>query len=453
MLSGVLPSGGVDPDRLRGDLARRFRHAFEHVASVRTAGEAGFFDLPGDRTLCARVREAADGWGRHFEAVVVVGIGGSALGAAALKDGLLPPSWNELDSEARKHFPKLYILDNPDPDSVSALLGRLNLDRTLFNVVSKSGSTAETLALFLVIWRKLEDAVGPKALKDRLLLTTGEGPGVLRKVAREFGIRTLPVPGNVGGRFSVLSPVGLFPAASGGIDIEAVLAGAGEMAERCSTSVLTENPAGVLATLLHLADTEQGAGIHVFMPYADRLKALADWFQQLWAESLGKALNLAGERVEAGPTLLPATGATDQHSQLQLLMEGPRDKVVVFLGRRATAEDVAVPVRFSREPALSCLGGRTLLELLDVERRATAEALRREDRMNMTVMVDRVDAGSLGGLIMLFQIAVLYAGALYGVNPLNQPGVELGKALAHGLLGRKGYERPRIPRPDPRWRV
>ena len=445
MVAGVLEGAGMDPDRLRGDLAARFRDAHAEVEARRRTGEMGFFDLPTDRALAAEIRRVASARVRECDAFVVIGIGGSALGAAALRDALLP--------SARSHLPTLHILDNPDPDTVSALLARLDPARTIFNVVSKSGTTAETMAQFVVVWRWLETTLGAETARTRFIFTTSPDRGTLRELATRHDIPTLPIPESVGGRFSVLSPAGLLPAAATAIDIEAVLAGAAAMQQRCATPDLAANPAGTLATLLHAADTEMGAPTQVFMPYADRLGAFAYWVQQLWAESLGKALDRAGRRVETGPTPVPAFGAADQHSILQLLMEGPRDKVVVFLGREAPGEDIAIPSPFPQSSDLSYLGGHTLFELLDSERRATAEALRREGRMNMTVMVDRVDAHSLGALFMLFQIAVVYAGALYGVDPLNQPGVELGKVLTHGLMGRSGYEVPSIPPPDPRWRV
>ena len=453
MVAGVLEGAGMDPGRLRGDLAARFRDAHAEVEARREAGEMGFFDLPADRSLAAETLRVADTFVRDCDAFVVIGIGGSALGAAALRDALLPPLWNELDDEARGHAPRLYILDNPDPDTVSALLARLDPASTVFNVVSKSGTTAETMAQFMVVWRWLETTLGPDRARTRFLFTTSPARGTLRELAARYDISSLPLPESVGGRFSVLSPVGLLPAAAVGIDVDGVLAGAAAMSRRCATAELTANPAGTLATLLHVADTEMGASVQVFMPYADRLGGLAYWVQQLWAESLGKALDRAGRRVETGPTPVPAFGAADQHSILQLLMEGPRDKVVVFLGREAPGEDVAIPSLFQDTADLAYLGGHTLFGLLDRERRATAEALRREGRPNMTVMVDRVDAHSLGGLFMLFQIAVVYAGALYGVDPLDQPGVELGKVLTCGLMGRRGYEVPSIPPPDPRWRV
>ena len=453
MISGALGGAGIDAARLRGDLAQRFREAHAEVDAGRAAGDMGFFDLPGDRALSAETRRVADGCREGTEAFVVIGIGGSALGAAALRDALLPPLWNELDCPSRGGLPRLYILDNPDPDTVSALLGRLHPPRTVFNVVSKSGTTAETMAQLLVVWRMLESALGADGMSSRMVVTTSPGRGTLRELASEYGLTALPLPEAVGGRFSVLSPAGLLPAAVAGIDVEAVLEGAAAVAGRCATPVLAENPAGTLATLLHTADAQLGARIQVFMPYADRLRGLAYWVQQLWAESLGKALDRRGCRVETGPTPLPAFGAVDQHSILQLLMEGPRDKIVVFLARGAPERDIEIPPLFGDRPALAYLGGHTLFGLLDRERRATAEALRRMGRMNMTVAVDRIDERSLGGLFMLFQIAVVYAGALYGVDPLDQPGVELGKALAFGLLGRRGHEVPNVPAADPRWRI
>lgn len=453
MIAGRIEPGGIDPARVGGELADRFREAFRAVEARYGGGGPGFRGLPRDRALARRTLEVAGALEGRFDDVVVVGMGGSALGTVALRDALLDPGWNELGDSARGGRPRLHLLDNPDPDTVAGLLGRLDLARTVFNVVSKSGSTAETMALFLIVRERLREAVGPGRTADHLIVTTDPRRGALREVADEEGIRSLPVPEAVGGRFSVLSPVGMLPAALVGIDTGAVLEGAAAASERCAGPGLPGNPAGTLATLLHAADVDMGAPIQVFMPYADRLRGFAYWLQQLWAESLGKAAGTDGQPAGTGPTPLPAFGAADQHSILQLLMEGPRDKVVILLARHAAERDLAVPRAFAGKEALSCLGGHTLSGLLDSERRATAEALRRAGRMNLTIAVDRVDAGTMGALFMLFQIAVVYAGALYGVDPLDQPGVELGKSLARGLLGCTGSEAPVIPPPDPRWRA
>jgi len=226
------------------------------------------------------------------------------------------------------------------------------------------------------------------------------------------------------------------------------------MEQRCRASVLKQNPGGLLAALLHAAETEIGTHIHVLMPYCDRLRSFALWFQQLWAESLGKTV--AGERPpprEVGPTPLPAVGATDQHSQVQLFMDGPRDKVVLLIAVEQGGDGVAIPDLHPEIDQLSYLGGHSLAELLDAERRATTEALRQRGRPSMTIELAAVDASSLGALFMLFECATVYAGALYGVDPLDQPGVELGKQLTYGLLGREGHERPALMPPDPEWRI
>ena len=453
MLTPNLDGRGVDPSQLMEDRAEAFKKAYEDVEVRRRSGEMGFFALPHAEQMAKAVQELADGFGQWFENLVVLGIGGSALGTTTLRDSLLGPHWNELNEEDRDHYPRLYVLDNVDPRTVSSLLDRLDLRRTLFNVVSKSGSTAETMSQYMVVEDRLHEILGEEPTRGHFLFTTDPQSGILRKIADEEGIPTLEVPSNVGGRFSVLSAVGLLPAAVAGIDIMGVLGGAKAMAQRCQTPVLTENPAGLLATLLHHADTVQGAPIHVLMPYSDRLRSFAAWFQQLWAESLGKALDREGREVNTGPTPLPALGATDQHSLLQLLMEGPRDKVVMFLGVGGVVDPVEIPAIRKEFPALSYLGGHSLSELLDTERMASMEALRQQGRPNLSIELHDLTPQALGELFMLFQIATVFAGSLYGVDPLDQPGVELSKELTYGLLGREGYERPQMGIGDHDWRV
>jgi glucose-6-phosphate isomerase len=443
--------GGVAPDRLSSDLAERFRAAHTAVEAQRAEGVLGFFDLPYASETVDRVVELADGFAQWFEDVVVLGIGGSGLGATALKEALLGPFWNAMTDEEREHFPRLHVVDNPDPYTFSTLLDRIDPARTMFNVVSKSGATAETMAQYLVARAWIERAVGPDKARGHFLFTTDPTLGALRQIGEAEDIPMLPIPESVGGRFSVLSPVGLLPAAVCGIDPRALLAGAAAMDERCRSDVLGQNPAGLFASLLHRADREDGRPIHVMMPYADRLRPVGLWFQQLWAESLGKSTTLSGEGRPTGPTPLAALGATDQHSLLQLFMEGPHDKVVLFLAVEDVGVDLAIPGRHPAIPSLAYLGGHTLGHLLEIERLATAEALRREGRPNATLVMPRIDAHALGQLLMLLQTATVYAGALYEVNPLDQPGVELGKRLTYGLLGREGVEPPSLEEPDPAW--
>jgi glucose-6-phosphate isomerase len=241
----------------------------------------------------------------------------------------------------------------------------------------------------------------------------------------------------------VLSAVGLLPAAMVGIDVRELLGGAAEMVERCDTDELTSNPAGVFAALQYLADTECGAPIHVMMPYSDRLRDVADWFRQLWAESLGKQRTRGGSEVFAGPTPVKALGATDQHSQVQLYVEGPFDKTITLLAEREREVDLEIPSLYAELGELGYLGGHTLGGLLRTEMLATEAALARRGRMNMLLELPRVDARSLGATLMMLQIATVYAGSLYGVDPLDQPGVELGKQLTYGIMGRGGFEAQR----------
>jgi glucose-6-phosphate isomerase len=315
----------------------------------------------------------------------------------------------------------------------------------LFNVVSKSGTTAETMAQFLIVREKLAQVFPDDGYRRHLIFTTDPAKGVLRQLADAEDIATLPIPENVGGRFSVLSAVGLLPAALIGIDIKRLLQGAADMDERCRTADLSANPAGMFAMLQYIAHTTAGAPIHVMMPYSDRLYLTADWFRQLWAESLGKRKTRDGRDVFTGPTPVKALGATDQHSQVQLYMEGAFDKTVTFLSVESDAIDLTIPQLYSEIPALAYLGGHTLAELLNAERTATAAALASAGRMNLTIRLPALDAYAMGQLLMMLQIATVYAGALYGVNPLDQPGVELGKELTYGIMGRSGFEKPSAP--------
>lgn len=441
MLAPRLGGRGIEPDSLAA-LRERIAAAHADTERRRESGEMGFFELPYAGEVVDEIERFANGGGQAFENVVVLGIGGSALGTIALRSALRNPFWNELGSEERDFFPRLYVIDNPDPATFAAFLDRIDLRKTLFNVISKSGGTAETMSQMLIVRAKLEAELGD-GYRGHLLFTTDPEKGVLRRLASEEGIAALPVPQNVGGRFSVLSAVGLLPAALVGIDIRELLAGAAEMVERCSVPDLDRNPAAAFAALQYLADTEASAPIHVMMPYSDSLRDVADWFRQLWAESLGKERNREGQQVNVGPTPVKSLGATDQHSQVQLYMEGPFDKTITFLSEGERTVDLAIPSLYQEIEELGYLGGHTLGELLQAEMEATEAALAQRGRMNMTIELGEVNARSIGALFMMLQIATVYAGALYGVDPLDQPGVELGKQLTYGIFGRSGFEEAR----------
>jgi glucose-6-phosphate isomerase len=449
MMDGVV-TGGISADdwRKANDNFSSVHAGFERR---RAAGELGFLALPADQALHRQSTDFAARARGRFDDVVVLGIGGSALGPIALRTALLAPSWNALSADERGGRPRLHVLDNVDPHTIGALLDRLSLERSIFVVISKSGGTAETMAQYLVVRERL---AATQNAKDHLVFVTDPSKGALREIAKAEGIPALDIPPSVGGRFSVLTPVGILPAALVGIDTASLLAGAAQLAGQCTKDALQSNPAGLFANLEFLADTKLGRHIHVLMPYADPLRDLADWFVQLWAESLGKHRSPGDKGV--GPTPLGALGATDQHSKVQLFMEGPPDKTVTFIAVRELGSDVVIPRLHSDVKELGYLGGHRLGELLSIEQRATAGALARRGRPNMTIHVDRVDAHHLGALFMLLEIATIYAGELYGVNPLNQPGVELGKQFTYAMLGRSDAEQARqewnlLPKPDARY--
>jgi glucose-6-phosphate isomerase len=448
----MISPGGIDPAAWSG-AGKAFADAKRGFDALRAGGSVGFVDLPSDRNLLDQVERFTGGARGKHDDVVVLGIGGSALGPIALRTALRPSGWNMLDDKARGGYPRLHVLDNVDPETIDALLGRLRLERTLFIVTSKSGGTAETMAQFLIVHDRIVRA--KLDVTKQMVFVTDPKQGALRPLAQRLGVPALDIPANIGGRFSVLSPVGTLPAALIGIDVKSLLTGAGEMARRCESAELAKNPAGVFAVLQWLADDRLAKKIVVFMPYSDPLRDFAAWFVQLWAESLGK---LRPDGTPVGSTPLPALGATDQHAQVQLFMEGPADKTVTFVAVEKRGTDVTIPAAFPDVKELGYLAGHSLAELIDIEQRATAGALARRGRPNMTIHLERVDASHVGQLMMLLEIATAYAGQLYGIDAFNQPGVELGKQFAYALLGRPGADQARkewdsLPKSDPRWTV
>jgi len=453
MMAGAIKDGITDAEWAEGQA--EFAKAHAAVAAMRRTGTLGFFTLPTDNALLEQSLAVAEKVRGTIDDVLLLGIGGSALGPIALRTALRPPGWNMLSAEQRDGYPRLHVLDNVDPDSIHALLNRLDFTRTLVLVVSKSGGTVETMAQYLMVRDALDKAVGAEHARDHIVLVTDPEVGALRKIARAEGITAVDIPANVGGRFSVLTPVGVLPAALMGVDVRAMLAGAAHIIERGANTDLAQNIAGTFAVMQWLADTKHGRRIHVLMPYADGLRDLALWFVQLWAESLGK---IRPDGSHTGPTPVPALGATDQHAQVQLFMEGPVDKTVTFIAVKGREGQGAIPGRHADISELAYIGGHTLGELMDVEQRATAGALAARGRLNATLHVDAVDAWHMGALMQCFGLATAYAGSLYGIDAFNQPGVELGKQYAYGMLGRPGFDAAKaefeaLPAPNPKYRA
>ena len=405
------------------------------IGDKRSKGALPFFDIPTLKGCLKDIEEVAAGIRENFKTLVVLGIGGSALGARAIQEALVNPF--------DRSGVKVIIVDNIDPSYMVMLIDSLDLEKTAFNVISKSGGTIETLAQYMIIKGLITEKLGEKNFKERVVFTTDPEHGVLRQISKEEGIMALDVPPGIGGRFSVLSPVGLLPASVMGVDIEKLMNGAEAYDESTRDSGWDENPAYIYGLISYIASIIKGKNISVMMPYSSMLSAFAQWFAQLWAESLGKVRDIDGERRGVGQTPVVAIGATDQHSQLQLYAEGPDDKVITFIRVKEPTGDIMIPDLYKELDPLSSLGGKLLGELFDVERRATEAALAYKGRMSMTIEIPGLNEETLGALFYLFEVATAFSGYLYEINPFDQPGVEEGKKFTWGMMGRPGFEEKR----------
>ncbi|MBI5722540.1 MAG: glucose-6-phosphate isomerase [Planctomycetes bacterium] len=414
--------------------------AMAAVSAQISAGRLGYAALPSGRPEYARqVKALVEKHKPDTTDLLVLGIGGSALGNIALQSALNPATYNML-SDSKRGGPRLFVLDNVDPALVgdTLALAMRKAKSLVVNVISKSGETAETAAQFMIVREMLKKKLGDGFAK-RIVATTDMNKGTLHDIAVKDGYDMLPVPDDVGGRFSVLTPVGLFSAAMCGIDIDQLLAGAAAMKVRCENLDLRANPACVLAAVKYLMMKAKGKPMHVMMPYSNRLYYLADWYRQLWAESLGKRQARSGGEVFVGPTPIKALGATDQHSQVQLYREGPNDKFTQFVEVDEHPREVRVPDVFADIPGLSYLRKAKLGKLLNAEKQATEYAMAVSKRPSVTLRLDAITPHSVGEFIYLYEFTTSLMGELLDINPYDQPAVELGKKAAFALMGRDGY--------------
>jgi glucose-6-phosphate isomerase len=434
---------GITPEDLSA-IEPRVKSCAAILRQERADGKYGFYDLYKDRAMIERVVQEAERFSQFgYENLVVLGIGGSALGITALNTALNPPFYNQLPPELRGGRPRLFVMDNIDPDTFAAMMRICPPEKTLYNVISKSGGTAETMIQLLIVMEPLERAVGKDKVKDHLVVTTSpDVPGapnsLLHPVTREYGCTAFDIPLNVGGRFSVFSPVGLFPAALLGMDVHEMAEGCAAMDARCSVDSLEDNPAYLRAAVHYLMDTRKGKPMSVMMPYSDGLRDVADWYRQLWAESLGKRFSLDNEEVFRGQTPIKALGATDQHSQVQLYREGPNDKVFNILEVARFGETLPVPRTLEFIPELDYLRGATMNKLMDAELNGTIDALTVSGRPVIRVTLPAIDAHTVAQLLYMLEVETAMAGRLYHVNTFDQPGVEEGKRIARRLMGGAG---------------
>ncbi len=424
----------------RAEIKEHTPAALEALRSFRKACDSGLYGfpaLPFQTEVVKDILGYAGTMRKSYDTVCLVGIGGSALGTWALDCGLRGP--HPVQGRFSTSFPRLVILDNVDPVFTQSALDSMDPKKTLVVVIAKSGSTAETIATFLIVRDWMTRKLGRKAGR-RIAAVTSQGRGDLAALALREEYRTFVIPDNVGGRFSVLSPVGLLPAALVGLDIRKLLKGAAAMTHASWESSIDKNVSLRAALLHYLVWTRKNKPIQVAFPYSNQLWGTAFWFRQLWAESLGKARNRDGEVVEVGQTPVAALGTTDQHSQVQLYMEGPNDKVFTFWAVRKFAAAGKIPKSRLRLEAFDYLAGQTLAELIDAERRSTAAALTASGRPNCTFTLERVDEEHLGAFLQLMEFETAFMGELLNINAFNQEGVELGKKFTYGLMGRKGFE-------------
>ncbi len=414
-MEDIIGKDGISQKEI-SKLSQSTEEVHKKIIKERDNDIIGFYKLP--FLDCKDIKNKAKIFRENYKTCVLIGIGGSALGANAIFTSL------------SKFFDnRLFIIDNVDPDIFYELIDKINIKETFFVVVSKSGGTAETISNFLVFRKYLIDNLGFEEYKKRVVIITDSKKGPLRELVLSENLESFSIPENVGGRFSVLSAAGLFPLSFVGIDIELILEGAIYMSNILQNDNIFENPSYLLGSIHYLA-YHKGKSINVFMPYSSKLHKIADWFIQLWAESLGKEL--------IGITPLKAIGATDQHSQLQLFMEGSKDKLVTFIQIEKFKNDILIPEQ-DISSKYKYLFNHSMGELLNNECNATKAALAINGIMNYTILLEDLNPFILGELLFMFQVMTHYTGYLFEINPFNQPGVELGKEFTYSIMGRDNY--------------
>lgn len=367
----------------------------------------GFYKIPDDTETIRKIEEFAANNSQKYSHIVILGIGGSALGTICIQQAL---------SHLYK-TPRLIVLDNIDPVMMKEAEEAIEIDKTLFIVISKSGGTPETLAQYAYFREK--------AKKENFVFITDPVRGLLRKIATEEDIPAFEIPENVGGRFSVLTPVGLLPAALLGFDIQKMISGAKKMKELFFSENFEQNLPYQIALIQYLLSIK-GKNMTVLMPYAQKLFKFSDWYRQLLAESIGKD--------GIGLTPIPALGATDQHSQSQLYNDGPNDKLIVFIKVKNKGTDVQIPFNLPHSEELDYLKNLSFGKLIDTEMHGTALALTEKDRPNLTMEIEEINEETIGELFMFFEAKVAFLGELFEINAYDQPGVELSKQLTKQLL-------------------
>jgi len=393
---------------------------FKSFNQVIDSSATGFFRVTDRSELLQSCKDIHEKF-KHKKTFVQIGIGGSSLGPEMLISAL------------QKNDVQFEFINNIDPDRINEQLSKINLKESLFYVVSKSGGTAETMSGFAIVTNLLlENGVAESDIKNYFVFATDPIKSELLNLGKELGVNCLEVPSNVGGRFSVLTPVGFLPALFAGIDCDKLLKGANDLKPKLLDENLSENI--LLKTACWLMDLKnKGRNQTVMMPYSSKLRDLGFWFVQLWAESLGKKKSLTGEDVFEGLTPIPGYGATDQHSQVQLFMEGPQDKVMIMLQVEKFDNDYSLQNKLN-SPRLQKLAPHKLSDLMEAEFIGSLMALKEQERPYLHLQVPRNNEESMGAMILFFESLTAIMGSALKINPFDQPGVELGKIYAFARL-------------------
>ncbi len=397
-------------------IMNKITNSYNNLMMKHENNELGFMDLIyDDLSEYNEIKEHS----KNFENIVVIGMGGSILGAQMVYEGVSGIYYNELQDKKnnkKNEYKKVYFLDNSDPEKTYEILNLIDLDKTLVFAVSKSGNTAETLANFLILEDRLKSNV--KNYKENIVIITNGGK--LGDMADRENYTTFRMPENVGGRFSVLSSVGLAPLSCMGINIDMLIKGARCMDKLCKREDIFKNPA-LMNAVIHYILYNKGKTISVLMPYAERLHKFGMWYRQLWAESLGKN--------GKGQTPIVSVGAKDQHSQLQLYLDGPKDKIITFLRLNTFKYDLLIKSR-----NLDYLVDHKLSDLIISEQEGTESALTAKNVPNVCISINNLDEHALGKLIYMYEMQTAFMGELLEINAFNQPAVEYGKEITRKLL-------------------
>ena len=427
-LAENIGEGGIPRAEFEAVLART-KPTLERLEREWRSGTSPLLKLPSETADLAELAPLAEEWRQRFRRVFLIGMGGASLGARTLASAL----------GRRGPIPELVVLDNLDPEGAQILSDPSIAAESGYLVISKSGSTDETLSLALIAVATVERSLGASSCADRFIIIAEPGDNPLRRLAAMIEARVLDHDPEIDGRFSVLSPVGLLPAMMTGLDPAEVRAGAAAaLAANLAAGDLAAAPAAAGAAIAVGLNESRGITQTVLMPYSERLRTFTLWYRQLWAESLGKN--------GKGTTPISALGPNDQHGQLQLYLDGPWDKIFTLITLPGRGTGPLIEREFANTLGRQHLAGRRVGDLVGAMQRATAETLAKRGRPVRLIAVDHLDGATLGALFMHFILETLIAADLLGVDPFGQPAVDEGKALTrhHLVAGQEGNGEARL---------